>query len=497
MKLNLDHRRLEALKTTDPQQYAEVVRTLEELDQLREQNPIQFFTPHPKQAQFLESRDQVKVFAGGNRSGKTACSIVDDLIQAVDEEALPKHLRPYKKWKPPFHCRVLVPDYKRTLGAVTEALQEWTPKAQLLGQTWKSAYDKQHDVLRFSNGSKFEFMTHQQDVEQMGGVKLHRAHYDEEPPEGHRKECRMRLVDHGGDEVFSFTPLHGMTWLYDQVYERRHEDGFTVVEVDIEDNPYLTKEAIKQALDGLSPEELESRKSGRFVHFGGMVLAGFDEAKHLVDPIDPEHLKGQSVLVGIDPGIVRGAVVWVAFDKDDRALVFDELYPQNLDVPTVAEIIKERNGHWGVKPDYVIDPSGRNRTMVGTVNDEFAAQGIYAAPGMNGRRAGIMQLRRRLHATPPALLFTRDCTHMLWEIKRWRVDEDEGSDRPKGGEVGDTFKTAGPDHLCDALRYTCQMHYYGPPELKEKRPSPFTPDYEGPYRPRTQEQEVGPMGIYA
>jgi phage terminase large subunit-like protein len=492
---NLDAE-LERVKTEDPETYAQATEILKQLDELRESNPIQFFTPEPKQHIFLASDAGTKGFFGGNGSGKTTAGVIDDLIQAVDEECLPKHLRPYKHFQPPFFCRIHIPDFKRAFGGVAETLQMWVPRGQLLGGTWDSAYDKKNDVLRFSNGSKFEFTTHGQDLEQLGSVTRNRIHYDEEPPEDQRKECKARLRGEQGDELFTMTPLNGMTWTYDEIFERRHEPDRLVVEVDMDENSHLSEQAKRVMLDGLSPEEIESRKKGRFVHFGGMVLP-FNEDRHLLDPIDSDHLRGQTVIVGIDPGIVRGAVVWVAFDKDDRALVFDELYPQNLDVPTVAQIIKERNDHWGIQPDYVIDPSGRNRTMVGTVGDEFAAQGIYAAPGMNGRRAGVMQMRRRLHADPPALVVTRDCTHWLWECKRWRVDEDESSDRAKTDQTGDTFKTAGPDHEMDATRYVLQMHYFGPPEQREPRPSAFTPDYEGPYRPRREQEAVGPMGLYA
>jgi hypothetical protein len=58
------------------------------------ENPLRHWYPHEKQAEFLRSRDRFKWMLGGNQSGKTTVCTVDDLIQAVDEDALPDHLKP-------------------------------------------------------------------------------------------------------------------------------------------------------------------------------------------------------------------------------------------------------------------------------------------------------------------------------------------------------------------------------------------------------------------
>ena len=52
--------------------------------------------------------------------------------------------------------------------------------------------------------------------------------------------------------------------------------------------------------------------------------------------------------VGIDPGIRRGGVVWVAFDRDNHMLVFDELYPGSETVPEIAKQIHAKNRLWGL-----------------------------------------------------------------------------------------------------------------------------------------------------
>jgi hypothetical protein len=85
-------------------------------------------------------------------------------------------------------------------GVIFQKLREWVPRTQLVGGSWDKAYDKQRRLLRFENGSRFEFMTLRAGAGQVLGAARHRVHYDEEPPEEIRQECQMRLIDYGGDE---------------------------------------------------------------------------------------------------------------------------------------------------------------------------------------------------------------------------------------------------------------------------------------------------------
>jgi phage terminase large subunit-like protein len=472
----------------------------------REAAPIQFYKPHPKQALFHQSRSYIKAFLGGNQSGKTTAGVLDDLIQAVDRESLPEHLRPFKRFEPPFLCRIVTPDFTSTMeGVVFEKLKEWVPKDQLRDGAWDKAYDKQLRKLHFANGSWFDFLTYEQDLDKFGGATLDRVHFDEEPPgEKGRKifhQSRIRVMKRGGDIVFSMTPELGMSWMYDEVYERRDEDDYTVITVANDDNPHISAVERERAYEGMSAEEQAAKRQGLFIHFSGPVLKGFNEDRHLVDRPEPDQLKGQHVVVTIDPGIVRGAVTWTAFDRDNRMLVFDELYPSNEGVESVAQQILAKNREWGLKPAvYLIDPSGRNRSMGQiTVMDEFIHAGIPCTPAQNSRQASVLQLRRRI--TNDALLVSRTCTNWLWESRRWRVARDEitEQDRPTGGDTvsGDTFATTGPDHLMDTTRYAAMERFYGPaPQLGNRQRPRFVPDFEPPWTGEQLKKPGSPMGAF-
>src|SRR3954471_11680253 len=81
-------------------------QVLAEIKSQREANPLTGYFPHSQQLPFHEAigaKTPIVAFFGGNRSGKTHCSVADDLIQALPKEWVPEHLLPYKRWDPPFH----------------------------------------------------------------------------------------------------------------------------------------------------------------------------------------------------------------------------------------------------------------------------------------------------------------------------------------------------------------------------------------------------------
>lgn len=432
--------------------------------------------PHPKQHEFLSSHDPVKAFFGGNQSGKTTAGIIDDIIQAVDREALPERLGRYKKFEPPFYCRIVAPDLQTTVEKVIfEKLREWLPRSQLKGDSFDTAYRKQTRKLEFKNGSWFDFMSFEMDLDKFGGVTLHRLHYDEEPPEEIRKEGGPRLMKYGGDEIFTMTPLQGMTWMFDGIYERRFEDGFKVVVVDMDDNPHLDEEAKQRALDGLTHEERQARKEGRFVHFAGLVFPEFKE-EHVVEPVSREHLKGQDIVVGIDPGLNYAGAVWLAFDDENHAVAFDELFLTNIDIERMSEAIHEKNRHWGFAANevlFVIDPSARNRTLVNSEmpQAEFQRFGIFAINGKSDQETGAFQIKRRLQNQPPALLLTRNCQEFIKEMRQARK-----ADTPDGKFK--LLKESSPNRrneVLDAGRYGLMSRPWMYVPERDERHKPWTP----------------------
>jgi phage terminase large subunit-like protein len=438
------------------------------------------YTPHIKQVEFhKQPHPPTRAFFGGNRSGKTTATMVDSMIQGVDREVVPRHLLAYKHWEPPFYCRVVTPDLTNTLeGVVLQKFREWCPRGQLKGNSFDRAYDKVQRVLWLKNGSWFQFFSNDQDLDKFGGAALHRVVYDEEPREDIRRECLMRLIDYGGEEVFGMTPLHGMSWVFDEIFEPWEkgllpaEDGRVVV-VDMEDNPHLDRVTMQRVLSGLSDEERQARKSGRFVSFAGLIYPEFSPSTHVwptqsaCPPGEDGRLSlppGVEVMCGIDPGIRHMcAVVFCYLDPLDRLVVFDEIAAQAQTIKRVCIDIKQRCKEWGITPNwFVIDPASRNKNNQTGRSDqtEFADNGIVTIPGQNAVTAGINRVKERLAADK--LFIAANCHELRGEFRRYRWQRESTRQENEAKEA----PVKKDDHLLDALRYVVMQRPLAPdPEL--------------------------------
>lgn len=460
----------EALDRLPAKEREEARKLLATLQAQYEANPLLGYQPHAKQREFHGAKTYIKAFMGGNRSGKTTAGIVDDIIQAIDESAVPDHLKPYKKFEPPFHCRIVCPSEKIMESIVFQKLREWMPKDQYQGGEWGKAFSKSQRILTLKNGSYFDFLTYEQDVDKHGGAAKHRLHYDEVPPQEIWNEGKMRLADYdGADALFTMTPLEGLNWAYDELWvpweKGKLKDAFIVV-VDIDDNPYLSHDGRTKALEGYSSAELQARKKGRFVHFAGMIYPEFDRHQHVV-PVSPIP-KGAYVYVGIDPGMrVMAAALWAYVTPEGQVIVFDELALQGSNVAQTCKAIEIINAKHGdehpIKPRaYIIDPSARNVVHQTGRSDqmEYTDHGIYTVLAQNAVPAGINRVKERLENGK--LLIMASCPQLIDEFRKYRWKpkgrtEDDPKDQPVKQD----------DHLLDALRYIVQHRPYGPPVTPE------------------------------
>lgn len=476
----------------------EVKRLLAEADEILAANPLQGYMPHEKQKFFHAFPGRTKVFLGGNRSGKTTGGICDDIIQAIDRDAVPAHLLPYKKWEAPFKCRIVTPDFTRTMIAVQEAIRRWCPKSQMKGGGWDTAYEKSQRILRFANGSFFEFMTYEQDIDKFGGSARHRIHYDEEPPgekgELVRQECTMRLADYNGDELFTFTPLLGLTWTFDELWENKgpeiapsvwQDEGLCVVRVDMDDNPHLSEEGKNAALAAIPEEYRVARKEGNFVHFQGLVYSEWDSSVHVCDPVDREHLRGQTFQTVIDPGIHKTAVLFGAFDKDNHLLIYDELLLKGHTPERTVAQIRAKERFWGTKDSfYLIDPAARNRSLTDAerVESAFQKAGLPVVPAQNDVETGIFEVKRRLEKG--LLTVARNCQNLLWERERYRLAP------TTDGKFAVVKRN---DHAMDCLRYVAMSRPLIHPQTRQ-RPRRWTPGTAPPADYEPLNNDNPPMG---
>lgn len=489
----------------DPEVKKLLQKTVESLDR----NPLQKFHPHGKQRPFLAARKKTKVYLGGTRAGKSTAGVCDDLIQLCDREIIPAHLLPYKIWEPPFRCRVVTPDYGHSFASVLETFRKWTPESQLRGGSWDKAFREKEHILHFANGSLVDFLTLEQDVNKFGGVTRERIHYDEEPKGEKGEEIRwqgaMRLAEVNGDELFTYSPIHGLGWTHDEFEEKKgpevlkdvwESEEMIVVRASIRDNPHMSPEGIASALEKIPEAVRASYESGNYTHFKGLVYPDFDAEIHVIDEkeITEEFVAGLEGIDGIDPGMQTTAVLFAGFDRDNCLTIFDELpLSGNTAIPeNAAERILAVRNRWNLPecPKYtLIDPAARSRDLASgeRVDQAYRRAGIKVLPAQNEVEPGVFEVMRRMENRDPEgnpaplIRISSRCKELIREIGRYRMN-------PKEDGSFDVVKK--DDHFVDVMRYLCMARPTAPRRRKKQRQVargwiPGTAPEYVPAKPRT------------
>lgn len=459
---------------------------------------IKKYKPHQKQHQFHSSKLQKKLYIGGNRSGKTTGGVTEAIWRATCTHPY----RPDLNAIGPNRGRVVAVDFTQGVEKIIfPQYKQWLYPSALKGGTWESAYSPALRTLTFSNGSTIEFMSYDQGLDKFAGTSRHWVHFDEEPPKSIYGECLARLVDTNGDFWITMTPVEGITWIHDELYEPNvnNADGdVEIIEINTFENPYLSEEGINLLLSSVDEDEAAVRIGGGFVRKGGRVYPNFDPTlgANQVLPIsihDPRTYFPSTRwmwILALDHGLNNPtAALWIAVNDDGFAVVFDEWYKSGLTVDKHAEVIKRKIADHGRFPDLLVaDPSIKQRNGVSgtSIQQEYQKYGLSFILGNNDIKSGTIRVKRYLQpriypgdkgrrhplyngglvlmeATDkvsieskdgrfPALLIDPRCEKLIWELKgyRWKTYTDKKK-QYENNPYDEPHKK--DDHACDALRY--------------------------------------------
>lgn len=434
-----------------------------EIERTAESPNINAYKPHPKQEEFHKAVDKkTRLYIGGNRSGKTVAGIVEDIWWLTKRH-------PYRSFSSrPVAGRIVSVDFTNGIAQIIiPMLKQWIPPSELRGGSWSDAYEAQIRTLFFDNGSQVELMSYDQDLDKFAGTSRDFIHYDEEPPNDIYTECQMRLIDRKGCSWLTMTPVEGMTWVYDSIYEKGVDGDnprIKVIEVDITDNPYLDKQEVEEVMATIEDEdERLARSQGKFVQLGGLVYKNFDRKIHVVDPIDPKLLNDPvkfEQYMSLDHGFNNPTSVhWHAVNQKNKVLTFDEHYEREKIIEYHAEVIHNKNRMHGRVPDIrVCDPALAQRNAItGTsIQTEYAIRGIGFILGNNDVPTGVAKVNQYLNTFAedgtPNWQITANCVNLIREITRlrwktWASKKQRGQNNP----YDQIHKK--DDHACDECRY--------------------------------------------
>lgn len=440
---------------------SEVLRGLSERLKIAKSKPgLNGYQPHPKQQEFHSSTAKGTLFLGGNRSGKTVGGAVETIYRLKGEH-------PYKEvTRAPTRCRSVSVDLLQGVyKIVIPEISKWIPPSLLKNGSWDDSYNKGTRTLHLTNGSFLEFLSYDQDTDKHAGTSRDWIWFDEEPPKDIFDENAARLIDTGGHWGMTMTPLLGLTWVYDDIYNAGPETAhlFKIVEVSMDENPHLDSIEVEAFLVSLTSEERKARQEGRFISKTGMVYQNHFREHHIIPPISASTLRqnGEMIFCAMDHGFTNPTCfLWMSVNKDGRIIIFDEYYESQRTVAENAAAVIAKFEENGGPPSYTVgDPSIRNTDPItGTsVLIEYTNFGIPIMLGNHDQKAGINLVIQRLKGPGepyrhPQLFVTENCTNLIWEMKklRWGAWHSKKMQADRNAKEEQHKKD---DHGCDAMRY--------------------------------------------
>jgi phage terminase large subunit-like protein len=237
------------------------------------ENGIQFYQPYPKQVEFHKSQAPYRLFAGGNRTGKSFSSAAECVWYALG-------IHPYKKIETPNEGWVISKDYNVQKESIQKCIMELMPKSAIKG-------DPSHvksgiiDTIYLKNGSIITFKSVDSGTSRFAGAAKRWIAFDEEPPKEVWNECLSRIGAGVPLDVWlAMTPIFedgrgrriGMTWTYKDLYMKRDGQRIFAITASLDDNPYITDEQKIEQKKKYFGSEYDIRIKGEFKLISGSMV---------------------------------------------------------------------------------------------------------------------------------------------------------------------------------------------------------------------------------
>lgn len=427
------------------------------------------YEPHEKQGYFHASRSFLKLFMGGNQSGKTTALLVELLGMAFGV-----HVWSGELYVNSSTGRLLKPPVRLMLGSLkfSTHMEVTIPKLREL-IPWDVCVERVEKVqggaiskIYFRDewgGSSIRLMSYEMDVMAWEGATYHGLGFDEPPPRHAWIASKRGAMRWSAPIVMSMTPT-SQVWIYDEVVtspkaievsssshlERCSPGSYFVTVIDTDENPHLSRQQKDEFYSTLTPEEILTRKEGRYSHLEGLIYKGFSVAEHvLLDRVVETWPAGASgALEGerswrdwpsglvVDPHDRKPwACGWFVMTPRNELIWIDEWpefdffrisgWPSDVDrYHEVFEEVRERHGLTNMVW-FLMDPNFGRQPKAGTgktLVDEFAAKGIYFETNFSDDlAAGHIEVRRALHRQE--MFWLERCRNFVHGMQRYTWSE--------------------------------------------------------------------------
>ena len=364
---------------------------------------------HPKQIEALHNLSLHRWLFWGNQTGKTTFGAIDMALSALGRHPLQlagvEPMPPFTGWASALSWelweKILLPE-----------LLTWIAPDRIIDSPEPHVHSTKRDiVIRADNGteSRITGKAAEQGASKYQSARVNKVWLDEEHPKPIWDEMQPRLLRYGGRTIASMTPILGMTWVFNDIYEPVKRGAIPTARhwwshAGLNDNPAIGEKARAELRAELAnnPSQLAAREEGQFVKPVGIVLP-FEIEKHGVD-LDGEELlafvKRTRHYGGVDLGKWRFAFSWGGVEKfgdDEGSLtLLDEVFSQNEGADTRAKRIHDQLKSYGVKDIDIYgdcaDPDGLLELNQAFERLHSPYQVIPVQMVNKSKQAGIMRL---------------------------------------------------------------------------------------------------------
>jgi len=516
----------------------------------RKLEALRLYEPMPLQDEFHKCRASERLLIGGNRSGKSCASFVEDARAATGQDPEGKYPEQDgnivivgRNWP---HIGLVAYPMLFRAGAFKiikdEKTNEWRafkpgddktkakpappliPPRFVKETSWvlKSAGYCQKVTL--NNGWVVNFFSSEGEPPQ--GFQADLVHIDEDiNNERWVGEMQARLSDRKGRFVWSAMPHSkndALLGLCERA-EKAVEDGV--------ENPIIKKYTLRFldniAIDdeekrknierwaALGPDELRMRSEGEFTTESTLMYPTFNLSVHLLSRDELKAVPNDwTRYVSIDPGHAVMATIFAAVPPDEKyILIYDELYIRHANAAIWGERFKEKVGEQHIYA-MIMDMHGGTLRDLGSgrlphelYSEELKKRSIRAEmtgyqfiPGSDDIPARTSLVRQMMHirgdGSTKLKIWEGSCPDLKRELKRYRKKT-----TTVNGQVfvTDAPQTRGDVHAVQCMEYLCAFEPSYRPPPKSYGPDPWWVKYLAEKQKRQQGGQdsciiLGPCG---
>ena len=319
--------------------------------------------PHEGQMKLSNSTAQYVAALAGAQSGKTRCMPVvmhQEMLKMGSGSAL------CVSSSYPLMDKTLIPIYK-TYFVDYLHIGKWFEQKKKL------------DIVSGSGFKYTIFFTSADNPESLESVTAKVAHLDEAGQDKFTLEAYeavLRRVSGNNGRIFFTTTLYNFGWLKSEVYDRwvQGDTDYEVIQWDSIIRPGFSKTVWEDRKRKMDSWKFNMQMRGIYSRPAGMIYNGFDESVHIVEPFQiPTYWNYH---VGIDPGTVHMAFVWIAEDPKTHHFYLTHSYLDGKKTtPEHVQAIID-------KPEYkqVISWHGGNTTNEEQFRIDWTNEGISVQP---------------------------------------------------------------------------------------------------------------------